>query len=280
MVIAIIAVLIALLLPAVQSAREAARRAQCTNNLKQLGLAAHNYISINNVYPCQSIKNTINPGWAWEPSWVAAILPMMEQTPIYNSINFNLPMLEIGFVNSGRDRRHGQLDGRPGDDSRVSCAPPRASTIRSASGATGARCNYAGNYGGPGMITSCNGIIVPSKGDSIRQQPQPRPGLARRGHRRDQQYGDVQRALLGLRQRARRPDRGLRIALPSPARQLAKRACSRSAPSSPLPDQGGRRRRPWRSSSSPRARASPAGLSPRRMPAPGMPGSTPRATTR
>src|SRR5579863_685109 len=96
-VIAIIAVLIALLLPAVQSAREAARRAQCLNNLKQLGLAAHNYISIHNVYPSQSIQNTNQ--WAWEPSWVAAILPNMEQTQVYNAINFNLPMLEIGFVN-------------------------------------------------------------------------------------------------------------------------------------------------------------------------------------
>src|SRR5580700_9383656 len=93
-VIAIIAVLIALLLPAVQSAREAARRAQCVNNLKQLGLAAHNYVSINNVYPSQSIQNT--KYWAWEPSWVAAILPMMEQTPIYNAINFNVPMLDLG----------------------------------------------------------------------------------------------------------------------------------------------------------------------------------------
>src|ERR1700751_1029067 len=95
-VIAIIAVLIALLLPAVQAAREAARRAQCLNNLKQLGLAAHNYVSINNVYPAQSLQNPSQ--WAWEPSWVAAILPQMEQTPVYNAINFSLPMLELGFI--------------------------------------------------------------------------------------------------------------------------------------------------------------------------------------
>ena len=119
-----------LLLPAVQAAREAARRAQCINNLKQLGLAAHNYVSINNVYPCQSINNTINPGWAWEPSWAAAILPMMEQTPIYNSINFNLPMLEIGFVTPVRHRGHGQFDGRPVDHFKLTCVRPKASAIR------------------------------------------------------------------------------------------------------------------------------------------------------
>jgi prepilin-type N-terminal cleavage/methylation domain-containing protein/prepilin-type processing-associated H-X9-DG protein len=167
-VIAIIAVLIALLLPAVQSAREAARRAQCTNNLKQLGLAAHNYISINNVYPSQSIQNTTT--WSWEPSWVAAILPMMEQTPIYNAINFNLPMLEIGFVSMVATG--GTANSTAGLATILSLLCPSESLSHPISfGGDWAQTNYAGNYGGPGMITSCNGIIVPSKGDQFVSSP-------------------------------------------------------------------------------------------------------------
>src|SRR5881227_3455755 len=78
-VIAIIAVLIALLLPAVQSAREAARRIQCTNNLKQLGLAVHNYIDTNQVFPAYAMPN--HKDWAWNVSWADAILPHLEQSP-------------------------------------------------------------------------------------------------------------------------------------------------------------------------------------------------------
>src|SRR5262249_41077387 len=92
-VIAIIAVLIGLLLPAVQSAREAARRIQCTNNLKQIGLALHNYHDAFGVFPPGGItgfKPTEGDIWrANLMSWRGLILPGMEQNPLYNGINFD-----------------------------------------------------------------------------------------------------------------------------------------------------------------------------------------------
>ncbi len=89
-VIAIIAILIALLLPAVQQAREAARRSQCKNNLKQLGLATHNYHDSHNVFPISHGDTGNSFGWR------AMILPYVDQSPLYNKINFNGKIVDAG----------------------------------------------------------------------------------------------------------------------------------------------------------------------------------------
>ena len=92
-VIAIIAVLIAFLLPAVQAAREAARRMQCVNNLKQLGLGLHNYESIAGAWPPSCVLsgsgNTVANWLGW--SVHGRILPLLEQGPLFNAINFHFP---------------------------------------------------------------------------------------------------------------------------------------------------------------------------------------------
>ena len=87
-VIAIIAVLIALLLPAVQQAREAARRSTCKNNLKQMGLALHNYESTFKMFPASRID--LNPP-RFQKTWLTMCLPYMDQSALYNQYDANLP---------------------------------------------------------------------------------------------------------------------------------------------------------------------------------------------
>jgi prepilin-type N-terminal cleavage/methylation domain-containing protein len=97
-VIAIIGILIALLLPAVQAAREAARRTQCNNNLKQIGLALHNYHDSHKTFPPDAVWGAFvaaaptaqqNP---YHTTWLLAILPYLEQQPLYDTVDFELPM--------------------------------------------------------------------------------------------------------------------------------------------------------------------------------------------
>ncbi|QDT36974.1 DUF1559 domain-containing protein [Stratiformator vulcanicus] len=105
-VIAIIAILIALLLPAVQQAREAARRTQCKNNVKQLGLALHNYESAHGVFPPSSTSDIGDGVWRYptatgptDPSihlhsWASLLLPYLEAANLYNSVNYEISALD------------------------------------------------------------------------------------------------------------------------------------------------------------------------------------------
>lgn len=93
-VIAIIGILVGLLLPAVQRARESANRMSCTNNLKQIGLALQSYHDIHKSFPpgyisnADSSGNDLGPGWGW----AALLLPQMEQGNLNSSIRFDLPI--------------------------------------------------------------------------------------------------------------------------------------------------------------------------------------------
>ncbi len=133
-VIAIIGVLIALLLPAVQAAREAARRAQCLNNLKQLGLGIHNYHDSLGTIPPGSSDMRIGIAWQqWSP--FAMMLPYLEQRPLFDSINFH-------FDNTG-----GNPSGKNFTAIRVSLSvlqcPSDIDRLNNAQG----HVNYAANWG-------------------------------------------------------------------------------------------------------------------------------------
>ncbi len=97
-VISIIAILVSLLLPAVQQAREAARQTQCRNNLKQLGLAFHNYHDAHLVFPASYLSDVRHPQrdlQTWDGpagfAWGAMLLPYVEQSALYQLLNLNRP---------------------------------------------------------------------------------------------------------------------------------------------------------------------------------------------
>ncbi len=155
-VIAIIAVLIALLLPAVQAAREAARRSQCINNLKQLGLAVHNYHSTYNALPAECVWMAAtnfptggtagsNGSWGWNQSWAVVLLPNLEQTPMYNAMN--VAWTPDQPANSTIAYNNILTLLCPSDNQKARPNYPWAPT------------NYAGNQGGPGIIRHWSGTF-------------------------------------------------------------------------------------------------------------------------
>ena len=123
-VIAIIAILIALLLPAVQQAREAARRTQCRNNLKQLGLAMHNYHDVHSIFPIghqwrpygapsATLANGAGTpggcGWGWS----AFLLPFLDAGNLYNQFNFNMSMADCFCTFGAPDLSFGPEQNKP-----------------------------------------------------------------------------------------------------------------------------------------------------------------------
>jgi prepilin-type N-terminal cleavage/methylation domain-containing protein/prepilin-type processing-associated H-X9-DG protein len=122
-VIAIIGVLIALLLPAVQAAREAARRSQCSNNLRQLGLAVHNYESAYKVFPPAGRSYgwcIVSGAYVGDPTvlnlnGLVLLLPYIEQTALYNQLNTNSATSDqkTGYCCSYQGNTGGTLSGNP-----------------------------------------------------------------------------------------------------------------------------------------------------------------------
>lgn len=92
-VIAIIGTLVGLLLPAVQQAREAARRSACTNNTKQMGLACLNYESTRKRLPAANDRSDQSAGW----SWIVHVLPFIEEVNLYNNISSNTTRFSTGY---------------------------------------------------------------------------------------------------------------------------------------------------------------------------------------
>src|SRR6476620_9439375 len=87
-VIAIIGILVALLLPAIQAAREAARRSQCTNNVKQWALAMQNHHSTKNKFNCAGYRHIVNGATIWQ-SWPPQLWPYMEETGVLSQWDFD-----------------------------------------------------------------------------------------------------------------------------------------------------------------------------------------------
>jgi len=151
-VIAIIGVLVALLLPAVQAAREAARRTQCSSNLKQVGIGLHNYHDTFNRFPPAiqfDAGEDFRTSDELRANWVIMILPFFEQQPLYDSFDFTKPISD----SANRDERGARIKSMLCPSDGFNATPFKGNS-------TGEGDNWArGNYGANGhkLFTGENG---------------------------------------------------------------------------------------------------------------------------
>jgi prepilin-type N-terminal cleavage/methylation domain-containing protein/prepilin-type processing-associated H-X9-DG protein len=173
-VIAIIGVLIALLLPAVQAAREAARRAQCTNNLKQFGLALHNYHDTVRCLPFGkgADYSAVVSGAPMYARWSthSQILAYFEQRPLFDSINFSLPPETPSFDTAGMGFMMDFQD--PNRENATACRMVVASFLCPSDGSSAASDwpggnNYVGNEG-TWLCDLCDGMMPAVAGEQAR----------------------------------------------------------------------------------------------------------------
>lgn len=184
-VIAIIAMLIALLLPAVQQAREAARRSQCRNNLKQIGLAIHNYESTHGTLPpgFVSFGNPAliptlpaedfdvetwdaTPGWGWG----TMLLPYLDQAPLYQSLNSNRPIWDTPHVTAVATKLSVFLcaSASGGDDAFGLVDENAAPVVKQGRQVRLARAHYVANHGQEECWGDCGGPAGGFNGDVSR----------------------------------------------------------------------------------------------------------------
>ncbi len=176
-VIAIIGILISLLLPAVQAAREAARRNQCSNNLKQMGLALHHYHDALGSFPSGHVSTLVNPAWVLPagncnaeppelgPGWslFALSLPYLEQGNLNQSINYSLPIADPANAAVRRTSVSTYLcpsDTGPAVVNVCDCGDPPSASATPTVMTDGAQCSYVGSLGGgnaanPDPLYSC-----------------------------------------------------------------------------------------------------------------------------
>ncbi len=183
-VIAIIAVLIALLLPAVQAAREAARRMSCVNNLKQIGIAMHNYHDVTGQLPSGHLTTGPTVGGSGWDDWSAftMMLPYMELGTLYNALNFT-DLLEPA--------KYGNKYNSTVTFSKINTFLCPSDPVRGTN--PDGHTNYAGNAGScPACTNTLLALIGPDRRQCAQVHEQDRE--FRRHHRRPEQHRGVQRA--------------------------------------------------------------------------------------